>query len=356
MTPQELTQLIMNYVDEAIANKISENRFNPVKLSATFAEWERIYMGKYDGNEVVTHSTLRQLMNQLDVVYDYNLVQSSNDALDRVIWITPNLAAQNNPTSGSRALISAVTNLVITGAGAKPILNVNPLDASFTLAGNISIGGIAYNSTDDKWYYSRANGVIADFKTGTLLPEEVSGLPEHLASYGILSSAVSDHIALTNAHLEPDGTTIKVTTGKLEAQLHTFANYFDVVGRAVSLKYNTDDFNIVDGVFTFKRSIPDITSLSQTVVSNTQSIVTINEALISLDLRVTELESGEVIPGGGTTGEVITITDSTGTPKWYIKAVGNSLGFYNASNVLVASLSSTGAVSAKDEVSAYSNI
>lgn len=353
MTPEQLTQLIMNYVDEAIANKVSENRFKLDRLSNTFSEWENTYMGKYEGNETVTHSTLRQLMYQLDAVYDYNLTQSSNDALDRVLWVNPNLNSEDNPTSGDRGIISAITNVVLTGEGVKPSLHADPLNPIFNLKNNITLGGIAYNLTDDKWYYSKADGTIVDFKTGTINMDEVAGLTDLSSDFSDLAQAYVSHVNDTDIHAEPDGTTIKIVNSKLEAQLYSFSNPLSLdANRNLSLKYNTDDFGLnVNNELYFKRSIPDITSLTQTVNAHTQNISTINETLDSLDQRVEDLENS----GGGTgssSGEVITITDNLGATKWMLKAVGNSLGFYNASNVLVAILSDAGAYSSKDEITA----
>lgn len=357
MTPEQLTQLIMNYVDEAIANKVSENRFKLDRLSSSFSEWENTYMGKYDGNETVTHSTLRQLMYQLDAVYDYNLVQSSNDALDRVLWVNPNLNSEDNPTSGDRGIISALTNVVLTGKGVRPSLHADPLNPIFNLKNNITLGGIAYNLTDDKWYYSKADGTIVDFKTGVIGMDEVNGLTQLLQDLTSLPQAYSTHISDSNIHAEPDGTTIKIVNSKLEAQLYTFSNPLSLdTNRNITLKYNTDDFGVdVGGNIYFKRSIPDITLLISTVNSHTTSIRDINTSIDSLDLRVDALE--ERSPGtGSSTGEVLTITNNLGTAVWYLKAVGTSLGFYNASNVLVATLSNTGIFSAKDEVSAFSTL
>ena len=357
MTPEQLTQLIMNYVDEAIANKVSENRFKLDRLSSSFSDWENTYMGKYDGNETVTHSTLRQLMYQLDAVYDYNLVQSSNDALDRVLWVNPNLNSEDNPTSGDRGIISALTNVVLTGEGVRPSLHADPLNPIFNLKNNITLGGIAYNLTDDKWYYSKADGTIVDFKTGVIGMDEVNGLTQLLQDLTSLPQAYSTHISDSNIHAEPDGTTIKIVNSKLEAQLYTFSNPLSLdTNRNITLKYNTDDFGVdVGGNIYFKRSIPDITLLISTVNSHTTSIGDINTSIDSLDLRVDALE--ERSPGtGSSTGEVLTITDNLGTAVWYLKAVGTSLGFYNASNVLVATLSNTGIFSAKDEVSAFSTL
>ena len=357
MTPEQLTQLIMNYVDEAIANKVSENRFKLDRLSNTFSEWENTYMGKYEGNETVTHSTLRQLMYQLDAVYDYNIVQFSNDALDRVVWVNPNLNSEDNPTSGERGIISAITNVVLTGTSVKPSLHADPLNPIFNLKNNITLGGIAYNTTDDKWYYSKADGTIVDFKTGTINMDEVAGLTDLSSDFSDLAQAHVSHVNDTDIHAEPDGTTIKIVNSKLEAQLYSFSNPLGLdANRNITLKYNTDDFGVdVGGNIYFKRSIPDLTLLISTVDSHTTSIGDINTSIDSLDLRVDALEARS--PGtGSSTGEVLTITDNLGTAVWYLKAVGTSLGFYNASNVLVATLSNTGTFSAKDEVSAFSTL
>lgn len=351
----DIAALIESYVEEVFNKKINDSRVNATAVSNSFAQWEQRYMGEYAGDEFVKHSTLRQLMSQLDGFYDYHLNQSSNEVLDRIKWVTPSLNRVDNPTSGDRALIACINNLVLSGANVKPTLLTNPLDIAFDIHSNIVLGGLAYNLTDDKWYYCKSDGTVCEFLANNIATSKVVGLDAHISDYTTTKQSLTTHLGLTNAHLEPDGVTIKIVDSKLEAQVHNFSNPFTVnlETRNITFKYDLNDFELLDGALKFKRTIPDVTTLTQdvntlktTVSGIQQDIVTINQTL-------------EGLGGGGSstsTSQTFTIVDAQGTTKWIIKASGNSLAFCTPDNVVKAILSNAGKLSVVDNVEAFASI
>jgi len=156
MTTEELLSRIEILVNLIINQKITERKLDVEKYGTSVTEFERMYMAGLKGDELLPHTVFRSFIKYLQAHEDERLIADANEALSKIRYITAN----PEHTIGEGEVRAIVKNLVLTGAGILPESTAyNPIDIEFDFSKHIIFGQIAYNLTDDKWYYLSPTGV-----------------------------------------------------------------------------------------------------------------------------------------------------------------------------------------------------
>jgi hypothetical protein len=231
---QELIDAIENIVEEKFNELIAANKLDVTAEATSINEFAEQMMIRYDGNENITQGFFRVFLDWLSKYYTYNLTLDEKTALAACRYLTPvDLAGANDVGK----IIAPFAFLVIEGEGILPTIpdpvGTLPDDAGFNQATHLMEGGMAYNKTDDIWYY-RANNTIHELQDsmsfavadivglstalGLLEPKQAGKSLTKNELTDILKSAydgAASHAALVDIHLEPDTTTIQKSAGKL---------------------------------------------------------------------------------------------------------------------------------------------
>lgn len=183
-----LTQYIEDYVIEVFNKQVDERRILPGQISVHYLEFEQMFMSQYDGNEFVEHKTIRELLKWV-----YQVITVTNDpteVITAIKFISPNIEALD-----SRTMAAVCQSLILTGTGVAPTINANPnllpYEVGYDLTSNLVRGQLAYNITDNIWYYRKAGtpDTIVDIRTGLgLRISDITDLQETLESINTIYS------------------------------------------------------------------------------------------------------------------------------------------------------------------------
>ncbi len=160
-----LIQQIKDFVIELFNQQVNERRILPGQISVHYLEFEKMFMSQYKGDEYVNHKTIRDLLKWV-----YQAITVANDpteVITAIKFISPNIEALDD-----RTMAAVAQCLLLSGAGVKPTINNSPdllpYEVGFDLLSNIIRGQLAYNVTDNIWYYRKPGtpDTVEELRTG----------------------------------------------------------------------------------------------------------------------------------------------------------------------------------------------
>jgi uncharacterized protein (TIGR02145 family) len=152
--PQELLDAIEALVEEKFDELIKAHKVNPSEIDQDVVTFEEEQMLPFDGYEPIDQGFFRKFLAWLKFKMASIVITIQETTFDAIRYIQP---VDYDPAPDCGKIIAPFANLSLDGADIKPTIpnppETTPDLAGFDQASDIMLAGMAYNKTDNKWYY-----------------------------------------------------------------------------------------------------------------------------------------------------------------------------------------------------------